>query len=618
VAIKLFELGFVLKAIDQLSPVLKRVEAHVQQVNERAKAGAGLREYAGNLAMVGAGAVAAGGALGYALYSSVKAAAEMQGEMAHVSTAMADGAATAQHLAEAHKMANEVAAHSVIGNKELAESYYMARSNMLGHKEALEAVRATNLLVMGTSRDAAAAQASMVETTRTLSTLMHNFGGSAQHYSDILAKLQTQYAEANISEVTFGLEYAMPVMKRAGITIGEAGAALAKLSASGLHGEQAGTAFQEMVSKFLTGDKLLPFVRKTKQGGLDLAASLGALHDAFGGLAPVERARQLHELGFNMRDIQGVSLMIDSVKEYSGVVADLVHSEGAAAHAAALRSAAADYQWAMLANNVSLLKEAFGDALLPAVNAIAKALIPVLQGMAKWAEANKGWVKFGAEAAAIASAVLLVGGGLALAGAALAGFASVVPVIVAIGAALATPVGWAIALATAAMLIYRNFATIKNFVLSIDWKGVGLAILKGIGAGLLAGASYLLGPLRYVGKIIADHFVGHSPPPLGPLRHLNQVRIVQTIADTIRPAPVFAAVSRVAAAAALVVPIAIGGAASAARGTGGGMGGGVNVTINITGSVGDVDGLRTMLEAHGHEILESINREQDRRARREF
>jgi hypothetical protein len=255
---------------------------------------------------------------------------------------------------------------------------------------------------------------------------------------------------------------------------------------------------------------------------------------------------------------------------------------------------------------------------LPAVNAIAKALIPVLQGMAKWAEANKGWVKFGAEAAAIASAVLLVGGGLALAGAALAGFASVVPVVVAIGAALATPVGWAIALAAAAILIYKNWSTIKNFFLSIDWTGVGLAILKGIGEGLVAGASALLRPLSYVGKIILDHFKGHSPPPLGPLRELNQVRIVQTIADTIRPAPVFAAVGRVAAAAALAVPIAVGGAASAARGAGAGMGGPINITINIAGSVSDVDGLRHMLDEHGHELLESINREQERRARREF
>jgi hypothetical protein len=52
-------------------------------------------------------------------------------------------------------------------------------------------------------------------------------------------------------------------------------------------------------------------------------------------------------------------------------------------------------------------------------------------------------------------------------------------------------------------------------------------------------------------------FLPFSPAETGPLRDLNRVRIVQTIAETVRPKPLVDAMARVAAAAAIAVPLAV-------------------------------------------------------------
>src|ERR1700691_2007689 len=69
--------------------------------------------------------------------TTIKDAADFQGEMAHVATAMDDGAKTSAHLAEVQKFADDTARNSVVTNAAAAEGYYIARSAMLSHTEAL-------------------------------------------------------------------------------------------------------------------------------------------------------------------------------------------------------------------------------------------------------------------------------------------------------------------------------------------------------------------------------------------------------------------------------------------------------------------------------------------------
>jgi TP901 family phage tail tape measure protein len=153
----------------------------------------------------------------------------------------------------------------VISATELAEAYYNnARMNGLKHTDALAAMNAGNNLTIATTRNAADAQAQLATTTRTLTTLNKLSGVGVNELGDQLAALQTRYAELDISEVTGGLTYAMPVSRAAGIVVPEMNAALAMLSMGGMHGEMAGTAYREMIAKLTTKDDLQPFL-KTNQ-----------------------------------------------------------------------------------------------------------------------------------------------------------------------------------------------------------------------------------------------------------------------------------------------------------------------------------------------------------------
>ena len=101
---------------------IAKVGRAIEGVNAAAKRGAALREFGTNIGLIGAGMTAAGVGLAIPLKSGIEAAIEMQGEMAHVATAMSDGAAQGAHIAEVHEKVNALAAAGVIGNIQLADS----------------------------------------------------------------------------------------------------------------------------------------------------------------------------------------------------------------------------------------------------------------------------------------------------------------------------------------------------------------------------------------------------------------------------------------------------------------------------------------------------------------
>jgi hypothetical protein len=62
--------------------------------------------------------------------------------MKRVQEAINDSADTMKHVNEAQARAEELSAKGVIGAKDLAEAYYAARSNAMGHADALVAMNA--------------------------------------------------------------------------------------------------------------------------------------------------------------------------------------------------------------------------------------------------------------------------------------------------------------------------------------------------------------------------------------------------------------------------------------------------------------------------------------------
>jgi hypothetical protein len=230
-------------------------------------------------------------------------------------------------------------------------------------------------------------------------------------------------------------------------------------------------------------------------------------------------------------------------------------------------------QFAVLSANIQQFFIQLGHGMLPALVSIGQELIPIAKSAAAFAHAHPQWVKMATVGLMIASGVLVLGGGLALATSAVMGFAAVLKIWTAAQWLLnfamdANPIGLLVvgvaALVAGAYLVYRNWGAIVDYFKSIDWHNLGINILKGIGRGLLDGLVFLTGPLGTVAKYIIGHFP-HSPAQFGPLRDLNKVRIVETIAETIRPHPMLQAIRRTAAVAAIAVPKAIASGAMPGR-----------------------------------------------------
>jgi TP901 family phage tail tape measure protein len=516
----------------------------------------------------------------------------------------------------------------------LRAAQYDALSTNLNNAQSLAAVAAATNLATATATNAEEAQANLAPTTRLLGGIFQNLGDSTkdpiaqmQKYADQLAVMQSSQAFHTLQELNDAMKYAAPLSAVNKIAFTDQNTALSILSAGMKHGEQAGTSYVEMITALVNHGKAAAYAVRNAAGGLDIGASMEKLKAATVGLDGIQRAQFLHSLGFQSRSIEGVGILINKVNQYAGTFDQLEHSQGAAAKLAAVREQAADFQLTKFANNWEILREQMGETLLPAVNYLLPRLTAFLQRMQGLVEHHKAWVEWGLKIAAVGAGLLIVGGALALVSSALLGFAAFVPVITAAVAVITfmlTPLGALLTLATAVYLVWKNWAAIWNFLKSMDWKGIGISILEGIGRGLLDGLTYLAGPLAVVGKFILDHFKLHSPARLGPLRGFHNLRIVETIAQAIEPAPMLAAIRRVAAVTAISMPMMIGSAAMpaiasspAARGGAAPVVVSVNITYNVAGG-GTGDDFVKSAKEHGRELARVVEEILNRKARVRF
>ncbi|MGI6394497.1 MAG: phage tail tape measure protein [bacterium] len=135
------------------------------------------------------------------------------------------------------------------------------------------------------------------------------------------------------------------------------------------------------------------------------------------------------------------------------------------------------------------------------------------------------------------------------------------------------------------------------------FKNAGMSLPKAIWEGIKETASMPINAIKeMVGKI--REFLPFSPAKVGPLKDLNKVKIVETIAGTIKPEPVRDAMQKVTGQ--------ISGAAPSHGGVGGGSSGSVVVNYSPTITIGsgtkeDVAGFSEMLNRHKDELMKIID-----------
>ncbi|MHB8382791.1 MAG: phage tail tape measure protein [Candidatus Binataceae bacterium] len=378
--------------------------------------------------------------------------------------------------------------------------------------------------------------------------------------------------------------------------------------------------------------------------------------------------RALSSMGAKGREAAELVPLLDNIKKIRAA-SESIKINGAADLGSAIGASSNTYaaQMAIFGHAISNLEVVLGGALLPDLTAMATSLTAVVSATRSFADEHPAVGKMviglgavaalGASLSLVGTALSFVGGGLALipAGAALAStgmteFSAAVGVVTASmeGLTLASlafnPLAWAALAAGAAALIYEYWGPIKHFFTAMvpEFYHAGVIMMEQLGAGLMAKISAPIHAAEHIAGRIKDFFVGHSPPPSGPLHHLNHVRIIETIADTMKPYPAIAAATRVAQAVALAVPLtmtpmlagaALAGpriaprvslaapASSYASGRSEGACGNVVIKyspiINI-GPGADAKGFREALREHSRDLVDIMQRELDHRSRRSF
>jgi TP901 family phage tail tape measure protein len=432
----------IIRAIDQFSGQFNKAMVAVEKLNVTAKAASanGLHEAAGTMAKMGLAGLAAGGAVAYGLSKLVGPAMEASGEMAHLGTAMKDDNDRAKNLIPTNLKLIEIAKQHVESIGSLRAAQYDALSTNLDNVQALAAVTAATNLATATATNAQEAQENLAPTTRLLGGIFQNLGDSTKdpiaqmkQYADQLAVMQSSQAFHTLQELNDAMKYAAPLTAVAKMTFTDQNTALSLLSAGMKHGEQAGTAYVEMITALLNHSKAAAYAMRNSAGGLDIGASVEKLKAATIGLDGIQRAQFLHSLGFQSRSIEGLGILINKTDQWTATHDRLANSQGMAAKLAADREKGADFQLAKFANNWQILREQMGETLLPAVNYLLPHLTAALQHLQTLVERNRAWVKLGLEIGAVGAGLLIVGGILSLLGSAVLGFVAAWSAIVAIG-----------------------------------------------------------------------------------------------------------------------------------------------------------------------------------------
>ena len=112
-------------------------------------------------------------------------------------------------------------------------------------------------------------------------------------------------------------------------------------------------------------------------------------------------------------------------------------------------------------------------------------------------------------------------------------------------------------------------------------------------------------------QIIRDH-LPHSPAKIGPLKDLHKVKLIETIAATIKPAPLFAAMNK--ALSFKSKPLSMGNSRQGS--SSGSVSIHYNPNISINGASPQLkEDFAKMLKQHKDEILKMIQAENHRQAR---
>lgn len=402
----------------------------------------------------------------------------------------------------------------------------------------------------------------------------------------------------------------------------EQAAALGSMYISmGKSGEEAATIVERMAKTLRNSDKQAGKIFKSAGGGL--AGLLLAIRkgDQLTGDKRFQFFKEFGEYGVEVEQLgnnyQKLAKTLDLVSK-SGNYANSVTKEFEN------RSNTTAFKLQQAQANMQAFAIEIGTSLLPMITGLLKKITPVLRSLTAWANKNPVLVGTITKVAAVLGTLMLI-------------ISAVSKVMVIFNAVLyANPIVWiiaaVIALAAAVYLIYKNWGPISEFFSKI-WTGIkfamsqawqslktvaknfynaGASIVKMIAKGIWDFITFPIRAISAVAKKIRA-YLPFSPAKEGPLKTLHKVRIAQTIAEGMNPAPVSSAMRR------LVAPVQEQTFSLA----GGGQSSGGSVSVNFApvinmGAGGDRAGVMQGLQQYEGKLMDMIREAIRRDERKKF
>ncbi len=668
---RMLEFGMLFSAIDHLTGPVKRMAQAVSGLAKAAEAGERMAALGEHMTLLGGIAREGAEKLKGFVEAPIERAAEMQAVMARLGAVT--GLAGAK-LAEIQEHAEKFS-ESAAGFGSSAEDYlrvYQQLYQTLGNAAAAQRA-ADDAVRIGELTNTSAADA-----VNLLTVAHETLGVSSAQMADQIAATQRLFRIGSPSEYANNLSRVAAI---AGVTH----TSLADLNALlGEAGEQMpggrGMMRMAMILRTLAANVAQGKAAVDLSGGL--LPALQRTWEQIKGLPQIEQLAALKNMGFGsgaqLSYLLPILSHIDQIQAKARAIQNT--SQGAAGAQIATLAAQEQAAAARFAHAESHLMEALGATVLPKLADWITRLTAVVTEVREWAERHRRLVgvlmetalALAAASAGAATLLLAIGPIFVLAGGILkvAQYAQLLgPAFGALGdmaetARLAVmgladgtmtfsgiaaemmatnPVGWillaAAAVGIAAYEIYEHWAAIKRWGLeALGWvekfgANFGRMLLVGITGpfGMIAEELYkhwseIKGAAERIAHGIAGFFVGHSPPPEGPLHQLGHPRLMETLAGALDPGPVLRAARAAAAVTLPVLTMATGAGAAnvpAARAgfTPTAPAASAPVVIHYAptiNGVADPAALEAVLRQHARELRELLEEEDAVAARREW
>jgi TP901 family phage tail tape measure protein len=387
---------------DQLELQQKRVEllkARTESLANLKQAGKQQMLTGAGVAAVGVGITAAAGRARAGIAGTLEPLVELEDALARLRSLPG---ITEEQVSQAQKRAREWSLIHADSAAEYANATYEGVSSGLAFAKALEATEAGMATARATAGDA-------TDVVKFMGTVINNTKREAAEAADILTRTQQLFQLSDMTQLRMGMSYAVPVSSSFKVSLEQTAAAIGLLNSAGLTGERAGTSYRGMMSGLVQASKDLGFSAvRASDGGLDLVATLESLAAAMGPLSELtDQQRDDLETAFGTEANAAVLAFLGNMgllrKGYSEVNSEA--TRGAAAAAQNVIEAAPSGQLQILENQITDLKIAAGEGLLPAIKELIPSIRDMALGLAEWVREHPALAAFAAKAALVTTAI---------------------------------------------------------------------------------------------------------------------------------------------------------------------------------------------------------------------